>query len=372
MHTVTVTEDLALGLLGTFPPGVYLLEDRNASEIMFGNPNIHPRLNYFEHKQRLRHDLPATAKILLLGTIGLGDGIMLTPVLRKIKELYPAGTLHIACFAEHRQIFSGLPYVDGFDDYPMALDQEKSYDQVLYLEGAVEFNDRAKEQHMTDRYADHLGLPEITEKFPDYIVQPEEREWIFATFPKTEGKKRVGIQVQAGVRCRTTPAKLLTTVVQDMVKRGWEVVLMGRPGEFVVNKELPGIVNLTSHNLTFRQSAAYLLTCDAFFGPDSSLLHVAGALKVPAVGIFAAYPWQIRTANYPTVRVIQGHEGCEIAPCFHQTVQSPMTFPANGPCAKTGFCVALGHIDPARIVGAIEKSAAASQSATSPEAVASA
>ena len=132
--------------------------------------------------------------------------------------------------------------------------------------------------------------------------------------------------------------------------------LMGSPGQFQAGGD-SAVVNLAQHGLTFRQSAAFLESCDCFFGPDSSLLHAAGALDVPAVGVFGAYPWKLRTAYYTSVVAIQGIDGCSLAPCFHQDHSWTGTFPANGPCMQTGQCSVLVSIDPKRVIAKIKQAA---------------
>lgn len=356
MHLLTFDQILDMGALGNFLPGEYLMENRNAAEIMFAHPEMKFDMVPYATPRGFRVGTEVSnydGKILIIALIGFGDGLMLTPVLRQLRVQFPNATLRLACWPEHRQVFLGLPYLDGFEDYPVLSKKLKDYGPVISLEGAVEYNARAREQHMTHRFAEHIGMGAITDPKPEYNVQPAEREWVFATYPKPTGKKRLGLQVQAGVRSRTPPSKLLSAVCRLMVERDWEVCLLGRPGEFSA-PEHAGIVNITTDGLTFRQSVAFLLTCDAFLGPDSSLLHAAGTLDIPSVGLFGPFPWKLRTAYYPSVFVIQGTEGCEMAPCFHPSTPGGMSFPKDGPCAKTGFCLPLGNIAPFRIVNKLE------------------
>jgi ADP-heptose:LPS heptosyltransferase len=361
MHVLTLPSPLDLGPQGSLPAGEYIVEDRNGAEIMLRAPGstMIPLQRYIEdHADDLAvfWRLPNSgfgSNILIVAPIGFGDAILLTPCLRQIKQLHPQATLTVATLHEYRQPLLGLPYVDAFADYPLPLAQLSRYDCVLCLEGSVEFNPRAKEQHMTDRFAEHLGLGELKDKRADYVVSGAEREWVWASFPRTE-KRRIGIQVQAGARCRTYPR--IGLIVEALRRENWEVYLLGRMGEFRVDgTNSKGVFDLSRLGLTWRQSVAFLLTCDVVLAPDSSLLHAAGALGVPAVGLFGAFPWKLRTAYYEFVHALQGIEGCPIAPCFHSHHIGLPELPPAGPCAMTGRCTAIESILPSRIMAKINQ-----------------
>ena len=348
MHIFTIPEVLDLGLQGQFDPGSFLMEDRNAAEFMLGNPRVHGTMRPWEN-DRLSTD---PKHILVIGTAGFGDCLLLTPVLRELKRRYPEAILSLSCFQEYRQVFIGLPYIDGYAPYPLPLGQLNGCDRVHTLEFAVQFNELAKAQHMTDRFASHFGITLSTKK-PDYLVSSEELRWVQEKFPRTK-RKRLAVQIQAGVRCRSYPGKLLSLVVTKLIHDGWEVYGMGRPGEFATT-EMPYLRNIAQLGLSWRQSVAVLTTCDCFLGPDSSLLHAAGTLDIPAVGLFGPYPWKLRTAHYQSVFAIQGNEGCDLAPCFHVQWPGMPPFPLNGPCMGTGYCLPLAAITPERITRKIEQ-----------------
>lgn len=352
MHLITVPTNLDLGQQGNFPAGQFLVDDRNAAEIMLLYPWSRITADHCQHSGTLAGLLSETPRILVVANVGFGDAIMLTPSLREIKRRFPGCVLHVACMQEFRQVFAGLEYIDGFADYPLPKALIGNYDRLVCTEHAVEFNKEAETEHMTQRYAHHLGLGDLADPKADYKVSPDEIAWVLTSFPKTEGKKRLGMQMQAGIRSRTYPASKLSPIILKLIAMGWEVAMMGRPGEFMA-EERKGLINLGRRGLTFRQSAAYLLTCDAFLGPDSSLLHISGALGLPAVGLFGSFPWIIRTAYYPSVFALQGKRGCDLAPCFHVQHTNLPAFPLNGPCAKTGICTALASIDPEEIMARI-------------------
>ncbi len=100
------------------------------------------------------------------------------------------------------------------------------------------------------------------------------------------------------------------------------------------------------------QSAAWVRNCDAFVGVDSSLLHLCHAFDVPAVGLYAAFPWQQRTSKAPLTRALTGIGEC--APCrWH--MHAGRHFPPNKPCSSVGYCTVLAGIEPVKIIASVNK-----------------
>ena len=233
MHILTLDRDGP-----TLAKGRYICEDINAAVYMVQNTEVAPTLEPFD-KTLHRND---GLNILVVGTLGFGDALMLTPVLRQLKANNPESGLELCCNHEVRQVFAGLPYVDGFVDNPLRVETMESRWPVFYLERSTEFNPRAHEQHMTDRFAEHMGFTgDWTEnKKPDLILSGDELAWAEATFPRNKGKRRLGVQVQAGLRHRTYPISKLAPELDKMLKDGWEVALLGCPGEFRVRKAAQG------------------------------------------------------------------------------------------------------------------------------------
>jgi ADP-heptose:LPS heptosyltransferase len=346
MHFVTIPKAIDMGNLGLFPAGRLIMEDKNAAEMMLQWPEAGISLEPYDHK--IGHIDPT--KILVAGGIGMGDAIMLTPVLRALKVKYPLATVEVACFPHYRAPLLNLPYVDGFADWPLPAGGPWHHHYTYFLENYLS-HPLARTEHLSDVFAAICGV-ELTDKHADYLPTAEERDWAVATFPRNPARKRIGMQVQASHRCRTYPTDLFRDVMGLLVRDGWEVYMMGTAAEYGC-VEMGHIHDLRKDAPSFRESAAFLLTCDAFFGPDSGFLHVAGAMGVPAVGVFGAFPWKLRTAYYPSVFAIQGAGEC--SPCFHTPTRLQPAFPLRGPCAKTMRCDVLASIEPERIKAKIDQ-----------------
>ena len=361
MHIITVPKDLEVASVGHMGACDYLVEDRNAAEIMLMHSDQYIRARpAFDVAKRWNND---TKRICVISVGGFGDQILLTPCLRELKRALPQARIVVSCFENYQQPFFNLPYVDGFLPYPLPAEFLASFDAVICLEDVHRRDPEIKTKHMTDLYADHCWLTQpFADKKPEMIPLPEELRWAAGVLERTPDRKRIAIQVQAGHQCRTYPGEQLQEVVALLLQRKWEVFLVGARGEFnaTIAENQQFLHDLTTWNPTFRQSAAFLTTCDVVLGPDSSLIHAAGALNVPAVGLFGPFPWQLRTKYSPSVYALQGNGSC--APCFHTSHFGQLLYPADGPCARTGRCEVLKSLSPDRVVAKLEKQANASSS----------
>ena len=345
MHLLTLSENGP-----SLPAGAWVMEDVNAAQYFLMNQGVRPTMTPWEpdFSRALAH-----SGSLVVATLGFGDALMLTPVLREMKRRKPDEPIHVACMEAQRQVFLGLPYVDGFVDYPVALDRIGEFIEILTLEHSVEFNEDAKKEHMTDRFAHavgfHLTGDWTAEKKAELVLSDDERSWAAATFPRNGGKRRLGVHVQAGARIRTYPISQLVPELNKMTGEGWEIAFLGSPGEFRAEKLAPGMVDMSRHGLTWRQTCAFMTTCDCLVAPDSSLMHAAGALDIPCVALFGPFDWKLRTAYYDSVFALHGDGACPMAPCFHSHHMGIPIFPPGGPCNQSAICDEIASIPAARI-----------------------
>jgi ADP-heptose:LPS heptosyltransferase len=101
---------------------------------------------------------------------------------------------------------------------------------------------------------------------------------------------------QAGWRSRTLPEATWLAVVAGLRARGCFPLMVG-----TMRDALPGARAASFHSGDVLAQAAMIARCACFVGPDSGLLHVAGATDAPIVGVYtsvwAAYRMPLRSAG---------------------------------------------------------------------------
>ncbi len=360
MHTLEITSAVQINKHETIQPGSYVVEDVSGAQIFLLNDG--GKLNAMNREQFKRFDETQDwngKKILLMRAGGFGDLILLTPVLREIKLRWPKAHVAVASFKEFAQVFKNLPFVDETIAYPVATEAFNTFDAHIAFENAIEKNPRANEIHMTDLFAEIVGLTNLSNKKPELALTPNEVIWALEAYPRTDGVQRLIVQSGASGLARNYPRDQLGAIVGDLLKRNWEVFLVGRKGEIQTDERenIPNLRNLSAAGLTFRQTMAVINSADAVLGPDSSIIHVAGAFDIPAIGLYGPFDYKLRTIYSPSVFAIQAHGPC--APCFYHAKRGKH-YPDGQPCATAKphqHCVVLASIKPEAVVQKIEQHA---------------
>lgn len=352
MHLLTLKTRVDLGPKDSVEPGDYLVEDVNGAQliVLAGGGDMR------EVEWPIFPADFTPSSVLFIRAGGFGDLVLMTPVLREHKARFPNCKIGVATMPHYAPVLENLPFIDEIVAYPVPVAVADQYEKWIPFENSIEQNPRAKEVHMTELFGEIAGVNSITDLKPAYTVRIHEGVTALARHPRKAGLRRVCIQVGASAVCRTYPHPLLGQAVGTLLRRGWEVFLLGSPGEATLpDKKHENLHNLTADGISFRESCAVLNTSDAFIGCDSALLHVAGALGVPAVGLYGPFPWKLRTAHCPTTVALTG-AGFACAPCFHHMNTARQNhFPPQCPTAKDRHCGVLAAIKPERIVAKVEE-----------------
>jgi ADP-heptose:LPS heptosyltransferase len=270
---------------------------------------------------------------------GWGDLLMLTPTIRELKIRWLDCRIHVACGEEYFPLFEGIDAVT--ENIPIPHDRREEIDCLVDFEELVEGNPAAEREHMAQLFASQFGF-RLSNLKPDYFVREEELSWANSIYPDI-GLPRIGIQFLASAFYRSYP--FMTKVMIDLAKQA-QVFLFGTPGSIKLKEPIKNVVNLMDDRLSFRQSAAVLLTCDACISPDSVLVHLCSALDKPCLALYGPFPSELRTTSNLTM-AIDGKAPC--APCFFHA-ETPDQFPAGMPCFEKKICVALESISPERVI----------------------
>ncbi len=271
---------------------------------------------------------------------GFGDLLMMTPVIREIKAIQPDADIHVACGEIYAPVLDGLGVTIELLPIP-----SETNGTIISFEAIFEGTPFANQVHGAQLFADRLGINLKENYKPDYIVQNVEKLWADESYPRTN-RKRIGVQYLASCLIRSYP--LINQAIDLLLKRNIEIFIFGEPGQIGLKEDAsPLITNLSARNLTFRQSAAVLTTCDCAIAPDSSMVHLAAALDMPCVALYGPHDAQLRVSSDKTI-ALQGQAPC--APCGFHAVNA-MDAPAGMPCSETSKCIAILSIDPRMVVG---------------------
>src|SRR6266404_4676097 len=289
VHLVEIIKENPAGI----PLGEFLVEDINAGEMLSRGWCKVSQPDYRCAKLPFYPNADWNGKkILFERPGGYGDLLFLTPTIAEIKHRWPKCEIWIACFQRFHHALLHNPDVDGFIDYPVPIDKWMEFHAHLWLESIIEENPEARQMHAVDLIAKRARMI-VSDKRMRYFVTDEEAKKSESEFPRTTNLHRIGIQVMTKDSCRSYSK--IGEVSNLLWNASHEVFLFGRPGDMKTNHP-ERVTNLMEMRKTFRESCAILQTCDVVVGPDSVMVHVAGALDIPCVAIYGPFPWKLRTA----------------------------------------------------------------------------
>lgn len=339
MHIVRLTKETA-----GVPPGEWLCHDTNAFELGLmaerGTVEVSKWTPSAVHWGPMDNPIKS---ILLIRSGAIGDLLMLSPCIRPLRKKYPNAQIWLCYNKRHWDIFSPGPW--HHIEYPLPLAEAANFDLIIPLENVIE-SSTEKHQHGIDAYAEALGVT-VTDYRPVYKVTEQEDYDAVYRFPRpaiggpVKRRPRAALQLQSSSRIRDYPIQLWGEVVNALLKKDWEIMLIGNKNP---DCSKMGVRVRDCSKLTFREAAAVLAQCDVFCGVDSAFFNLCPALDVPAVGLFGPVAGKTRAIEALGQYTLEGVGKC--APCGH----TRGGWPAHGPCAQAGVCVPLAEIKPERIV----------------------
>lgn len=295
---------------------------------------------------------PASIKTIgILRAGGIGDLLFITPTIARLLELCPNATVEISCISAYHGLFEHWPRVKPIP-YPFIASESDRWDSFINLLKLVDYDNT---RPAIDIFAEAAGVT-LEQKECLYFPREDELEAMAERYPRKPGVKRIGWQYWASQPARSYPLELQRETFKQ-IKQAFgevEIYLFGQPTIYPkpFASHRPEWIRLLPQEEpppNLRQSAAIIAGCDAFVGPDSGGLHLAGALHVPSVGIYGPFIPEIRVSYAPTIHPLTGKLAC--APCFYHGAG----FPEGGPCQQSGICNALAQIRPEQIVRTLKE-----------------
>jgi len=257
-------------------------------------------------------------KLLIWRSGGYGDILFLTPLIRRLKTIYPTSSIRFATQPKYRMVFDGNPDVEKHYPMPMPLSAVKEADFHLYFEGTIE---KAKDPtvNAVDLLSSHAGV-EIPDENKLPIYNPSSarvkvnRQKIIDDNGLIGDSPWVAIQVRASSPVRTYPVHLLSKVINKLCKSGMVVLVLGMKGDFPKDCRRRGVIDLCGAFIDMTDTVAVLASCKLLVAPDSSLTHFAAAMSIPCVALYGPFPGSARTSYYPLCNTLEAKADC--APCM--------------------------------------------------------
>lgn len=238
---------------------------------------------------------------------GLGDLLMMTPGLRAMRRRWPGVEIDFAVPKGFHTLFDGFEGVRLLDINGETIDLS-GYQRWVNLTDCPAGRREAQQfpnvrDNRIEIFARAMGIGKLRLKRlggfqPAYQVREDEAAWARETLAtlNPRGLPVIGVQPFAADTYRNWPH--MPALVQRLAERALVLVFHHEATE---GFDGPNIVKVVQ---PLRRSVALLAQCERLVVLDSSFLHFAAALGLPAVAVFGAISGRVRTKSYPTVRLV--------------------------------------------------------------------
>jgi ADP-heptose:LPS heptosyltransferase len=261
----------------------------------------------------------ATGILVTRAMGGIGDLLMMTAGLRALRKKYPQETIH---FAIPNAFF---PLLAGNDDF-----------ECIDIESAsLQTTDYARWYDLTDCPAsriESMQFPTIKSNrieifaaamgiskkelahygyTPRYDISADERkvaeDYIANINPKH--KKIIGIQAYSAETYRNW-----LQIEELAFKLSQESLVLVFNNEAIEGYEGDNIIKVVQ---PLRASFAIVAQCDLIISPDSSFVHLAAALSLPAIGVFGPTSGKVISRHYLKSKAIMPNKtDFPCSPCY--------------------------------------------------------
>jgi ADP-heptose:LPS heptosyltransferase len=252
---------------------------------------------------------------------GIGDVIMTTPALQALKKLIPHCKLIYATDLKYSDgalgdVIRHNPYVDELIGLDQIKESEYDYSVDITATGLNKERSMQLPPNRIDMFAEAIGISVDDYPFPTYEVTEEERAIAKNEIQKLlkdrdkDKTKIIVIQARSNDVRRTWPAQSVQELADLLSNKEDYLVLLYDWGHSVGTwKDKKNLVLMLDKK--FVETAAIVEQADLVVCPDSSMLHIAGALNKKTVSIFGPIPPQSRINHYTNAIAVIHKVSCQ-------------------------------------------------------------
>lgn len=287
----------------------------------------------------LRTFAPGTP-LLIIRQYGLGDVLLLTPLLRKLSREHHL-VIDFQTLAAYQCFFQGNPYIRqtfSMEDSPSKWDYAASVNLDESDEPA-----RAELPNRILHYAASVGISLKDDEMDlDYFVKEEEIENMrgeIAHLPRP----RIAVSTHANVANRSWSEPVAEGVYQHIVARGGSCVFLAARMQNV--PQGMGFLDKTGYLPNLRDVAALMAACDGVIAPDTGLFHLAAAMNLPLLTYFGAFAITDRASRtQKNLTLVNNPETCVHFPCREYSCPF-MGYDKQSPCLLPDYARLSSWID---------------------------
>jgi len=311
---------------------------------------------------------------------GFGDQIMTWPVCKILNDI--GFEVHILTDPGNNVCWWNQPFVKTIQTVPMAWESVKMFDYTAFFEHVANMDEHQDQLHPVDIMLHRLGIDPSSVDAKLKVVRPQFTYAEAASVQQFNGKAIGLYQLAAAnpVRCLQPgdSAFILTKLAEAFPDIHWLAVYDEFVPEDYVKalhctecegkgekdgkkcKECDGH-KYRAKNIepklfpNLRELWALTEHAKVVVSPDSMMVHVAGSMSVPCVGLWGPVDPTRRVQYYANHTALFPKQFCPHAPCFTYGPVFPKYCPPRPGTAGRKTCEVLAGIAPDEVCEAVAK-----------------
>lgn len=342
---------------------------------------------------------PGSQRVLLYnGSGGYGDQIMTWPFARILTSY--GYEVHILSDPGNQTCWWNFPWIKSIQALPMQYEQFRMFDYWVMLEAVVNTDEHQDQQHPLDVMLNKVGIDPATVDAKMKVVRPN---FTFLEMQATgafQGKKLGMYQLSAANQVRCLPPNDSAFILSKVADAYPDIHWLALYDEFIPEPyrkavmcakcggtgkvEKPAEATPVTENGTnvtapppvhdicpkckgsgtlrpniqlycasaLRELWALTTKVSVVIAPDSMMVHVAGCMDVPCVGLWGLCNPANRVKYYKNHVPVWKREACPFSPCFAYSGVFPKYCP---PRPNRNVCECLGAISPQDVIDACKQ-----------------
>lgn len=257
-------------------------------------------------------------KILFMRSMGMGDFLFLSPLIKLIKDKYPTSTIDFAGVDYQHSILKMIPGITNVINIPIIESEFESYDYHFHVSTLLEMDNQST--NVYDLYLNALN--QNSKKTDEKYKKP----YIKEQFIRKELVKNniIGIHPFANNAIRALEMNLINSLINGLIDNGYKIIMFSSEEEMEIAKTVikqPQIIWAIEKHKLMEQTAKLLLTCEKIIAVDSVIVHLAQAMNIPTVALYGPFPSESRLKYYKNISIIDTNPNCRC--CLHSVNQCP-------------------------------------------------
>jgi ADP-heptose:LPS heptosyltransferase len=280
--------------------------------------------------EKLKAEKPRKAILVRRRHGGFGDIMMTLTGLEAMSAQYPLTEIHYALPEKYIPAAENVPFLKGLIDINSKIDNNRYKDGAIidisspcaYYESTRVKHKKSVEKSRVEIFAEALGSRrKLTDLKPRYYPRDEEVKWAKTFLNKFSNREKplVGLALNTAEEYRNWPKEKY----YQLRKRFGDKVDIAIFSDSR-DHNFDDVIDACA--LPFRKSMAVGSLCDLIITPDTSFLHLAGALDIPAVVLFGPIEAGARCKGYKNIVIIRANMNC--IPCWRSS---------HSPCNATNL-----------------------------------